>query len=154
MPNHNANTEQTLWDRSVKIKNGCWEYSPINIDGYGRMWYKNRAHPAHRLAYKFYNKCSILKNIKVCHSCDNRCCINPDHLFLGTQKDNMDDMTNKGRDRRTGEQNGSSKLTEKQVLRIRKLHKKGFLQKTLAKQFSVDKSSIGFIVNRKTWKHI
>jgi len=154
MPNHNANTKQTLWDRCSKKENGCWEYSPINKDGYGRMWYKCKVQPAHRLAYEFTNTTKISKNLKVCHSCDNRCCINPDHLFLGTQKDNLDDMVKKNRDKRVGSQNGSSKLTETDIPIIRQLRKTGLLMREIAVKFNVSSDTIRLIIAKKTWKHV
>lgn len=154
MPNHNANSQQTLWDRSIKTNSGCWEYAPTNPDGYGRFWYKNKVHPAHRLAYEFHTGNKIPKNMKVCHSCDNRCCINPEHLFLGTQKDNMDDMTKKGRDKRVGSKNGFSKLTEKDIPIIRKLRKSGLTLKSIAKEFKVGSDTIGLVISNKTWKHV
>ena len=101
------------------------------------------------------------------HKCDNPSCINPNHLFLGTAKDNFDDCRNKGRTA-TGDKNGmrlhpekvnrgskhpSSKLNEKQVLEIRKL-KNQFSHLELSKIFNISKSVVKHIIHRRSWKHI
>lgn len=134
---HNENDMNTLLERITKKENGCWIYSPTNPDGYGRMWYENKCHPAHRLSYMFHSQLPVPEDIKVCHKCDNRACVNPEHLFLGTQKDNLDDMTKKGRDRRVGSKNGFSKLKEENVPEIFKLRKQGLTCKLIAENFSV-----------------
>jgi hypothetical protein len=112
----------------------------------------------------------------VLHHCDNPPCCNPSHLFLGTYKDNSEDMVRKGRHpknktkylpsgnqhhaRRTpeimarGERNGAAVLTEKQVIEIRKKRESGVTLRALAKEYKVAKGTILFIVQRKTWKHL
>lgn len=86
-----------LLARCIKNKNGCWEWTLSRAQGYGKFMNKQRKRVmAHRESYKAFIG-EIPKGLLVCHSCDNRLCINPDHLFLGTYKDNMDDMVKKGR---------------------------------------------------------
>lgn len=113
---------------------------------------------AHRISW--FLKFGELPNPPLCilHKCDNRKCVNPDHLFIGDKKDNAVDRNQKGRGHiPKGESNGNSKLTKEQVLQIRKeycpgSHKNG--QVALAKKFGVGQRLICCIVNRIIWKHI
>jgi hypothetical protein len=111
---------------------------------------------------------SIPKGMKVLHHCDNPRCVRFSHLFLGTQKDNIDDMFAKGRNRAAsgdgsprrlhpesycGERNSSARLTQKAVQQIRRLYGRHSMPQ-LAEQFSVSTQSIWAIVHRKTWSHV
>lgn len=81
----------------VNEENGCWEWTArLDQSGYGLLCYDGGMKGAHRFSYKTYVG-EIPEGIYVCHTCDNPKCVNPSHLFLGTQQDNMDDMYNKGR---------------------------------------------------------
>jgi len=96
----------------------------------------------------------IQEGLCVLHHCDNPSCVNPEHLFLGTNQDNSDDMKQKGRQARiSGESHWKSKLTDKQVCEIRKRYspwgKGGEKSSTLAKEFGVSPSLIIYIVNNK-----
>jgi len=84
--------------KKVRIKSsGCWHFTgAINTTGYGVVGFKGKVWQAHRLSYYFHNG-AIPDGLMVLHKCDNRRCVNPDHLFLGTAKDNTQDMINKGR---------------------------------------------------------
>lgn len=96
----------------------------------------------------------IPENLFVCHHCDNRSCPNPGHLFLGTVGDNSRDAALKGRLMR-GESHVDSKLTEKDVLKIRRDYSLGGITlKTIAKEYGMCESAICFIINRVNWKHI
>ena len=95
----------------------------------------------------------------VCHTCDNPPCVNPAHLFAGTQKENMDDMWAKGRQQTyekspKGSQHGSAKLTESEVLAMREMRAAGSTYAQLVSQFHVSKTTVGEIVTRKLWRHI
>jgi HNH endonuclease len=89
----------------------------------------------------------------VCHRCDNPPCCNPSHLFLGSPKDNLDDMYRKGRQRNlVGEQRAFAKLTQTQVLEIRARYASGEKQRDLASEFNVRQPRISKIVTRKAWR--
>ncbi len=82
---------------NVKKTSGCWEWQGL-LDGrgYGAVWRQGKKHRTHRISYTFKNG-DIPKGILVCHHCDNKICVRPSHLFLGTHKDNMQDWTRKGK---------------------------------------------------------
>jgi hypothetical protein len=91
--------------------------------------------------------------MEVCHSCDNRPCVNPEHLFLGTHQDNMTDASKKGRTH-PGEQTKGAKLNDEAVRQIREAYRNGALQRELAEEYGVASSAISMIVNHNTWKHV
>lgn len=100
--------------------------------------------------------CDALDNLVVRHTCDNRICVNPSHLLLGTNKENTNDMISRGRHiegrkRVFGENTSRAKLTEKQVLEIRE---KKDTQVNLAKKYGVSRSAIKSILDRTNWSHI
>jgi hypothetical protein len=138
----------------ILLSNGCVEWTGAKAHGYGKITVKNKSYSTHRLAY-LMAKGSIPKGLFVCHSCDNRACVNPEHLWLGTHTDNMRDAISKGRKLYKGEDNPDSRLTEEQVLEIRKSYEfREVTQKELAKRFNVSRSTIQYILYRKGWKHI
>lgn len=149
--------------------NKCWNWEGYK-DRYGVFWISNKKYSSHRVAYFISNNVDPLEKL-VCHSCDNPYCCNPNHLWLGTQKENMGDMISKGRDKKaSGSANGTythperiargsrvgvSKLTEEQIVIIRKLFTTGTpSQKEVAEKFNVSGSLISLIVNKKRWKHL
>lgn len=149
--------ETRFWNKvDIRSENECWNFQGgINSTGRGIFRIgKNNIH-AHRVAWMFTYG-DIPENMQICHHCDNGKCVNPKHLFLGTQLDNMRDMIKKGRKvTRVGEDDPKSKLTEKEVLQIRRLWKQRFYsQFKIADQFSVSRSTIQAIVEKRIWKHI
>jgi hypothetical protein len=91
------NTPENIFNSTIKTPNDCWEWNKTTtIWGYGQAWYHGKRYAAHRLAFLLANG-HLPDNMNVCHSCDNRLCINPAHLFLGTHIDNMKDMKEKKR---------------------------------------------------------
>jgi len=137
-------------------KNGkCLEYRiGMNSGGYCRVKMGGRKNTssalAHRLIYEHYFG-PIPDGLFVCHTCDNRKCCNPKHLFLGTHLDNMKDMAKKGRANISwGEKSGVHKLTTKQVEAIRKDKR---TQVEIAKEYGVAKSTICMIKNRTSRKY-
>lgn len=133
----------------------CWEWRRrINIKGYGQVRAGKNMVGAHRVAFFIHNNQDPLDKF-VCHSCDNRSCVNPNHLWIGTNADNIMDCKRKGRlTPSPGSKNGFSKLTESQVLEIRRLRQDGVTSKELAEKFKTDKTNIWLIVTRKHWNHI
>lgn len=90
---------------------------------------------------------------QVCHKCDTPSCVNPAHLFVSDQAGNIEDKVHKGRQAK-GETNGSSKLSEEQVMMILQLHQNGASQKSLQEKFKVSKYTIWRIVSGNGWKHL
>jgi hypothetical protein len=167
----NRNESQFRWDdlseeeKLVKMKDNleerlikkdcCWEWKGgKDKDGYGQMQIStgNKLTKAHRVSWMVY-KGDIPKGIKVCHKCDNPPCCNPDHLFLGTTKDNSADMTLKGRSTR-GSKNATSKLKDDDIPKIRQLISLGVTLTRIAKDFGVSVSTICEISKGKRWRHI
>jgi len=137
----------------------CWDWKhKIRANGYGRFnvtGKDKKGFNASRLAYMLHHDIDHLEHdIFVCHKCDNRLCCNPNHLFLGTNKENMQDMRNKGRSAR-GERNGQAKLTDEQILSIRELWETGnYTQRKIGEMLSIAQSTVHGIVHHKRWKHI
>lgn len=147
---------KNLLERVEKSTNGCWNWVGAKAgNGYGNIVNKTYKGYAHRLFYKLY-KGEIPKGMYICHTCDNRSCVNPEHLFLGTPDDNTQDMMRKGRaNPPSGERMATSKLTTEKVLAIKKEYKSGnYTQNFLANIYGVSKSNISLIVNEKKWKHL
>lgn len=141
-----------FWSK-VQKTNNCWIWLTGKRKGYGVFCANYKTLFAHRFSWELYFG-AIPKDLHVLHKCDNRACVNPDHLFLGTQKDNINDMVEKNRQAK-GENHGESKLTEKQVLKIRELYSRDDIsQRKLAKKFKITQTMIGYIVNKQSWKHL
>jgi hypothetical protein len=144
----------------IKGPNECWEFKGANRYGYGQLKLSNsrKIIQATHVSYLISNKLdSIPKGLHVCHRCDNPPCCNPQHLFLGTAKDNSDDKINKGRNKcgpQEGQKNGNSSLTEKQVKVIIKEIKLGKTNVSIAKEFSVTHSLISAIRLGKAWVNL
>ena len=133
-------------------------YAP-NASGYpvrSNPWSIGKSILHHRFIYLLANKLHPrdINGLLVRHKCDNRMCINPEHLELGTNQDNMDDMWSRGRGRRAvGIDSGMAKVTEAIVKAMRHEYKTSTLA-TIAVKYNISKSNVAFIVNRKTWKHV
>lgn len=109
---------------------------------------------ASRVSYEIH-KGPIPEGLHVLHTCDNPPCVNPEHLYVGTQLDNSKDAMKRNRLRPSpGEKNGFSKLTNKDVFKIRKLYKEGMKPKEIVKLFNVGKPCIESIVYKRSWKHL
>jgi hypothetical protein len=127
----------------------------ISNYGYGIARLNNKPIRAHRLAYiETYGE--IPKGLLVRHRCDNRACVNPEHLELGTNKDNSEDMVQRQR-QAAGSKHGMHKLTERDIQYIREVYKPRdpvYGRQPLADYFGVDKTMITKIMARTNWKHV
>jgi len=121
----------------------------LNPDGYGALVASGRAYKVHRYAYELLMG-SIPAGLLVCHRCDNPRCVNPDHLFLGTDSDNAADKVAKGRAPR-GEQIPHAKLTEAAVIQIRS---SGQPASVLAERFGVTENHVRIVRHGRSWKHV
>lgn len=133
--------------RKFKIdgETGCWNWTAALTGGYGSF----QSGKAHRFSYRVL-KGKIPKGAHVCHSCDNKKCVNPDHLWLGTAKDNLVDAARKGRMAR-GERQWQAKLKNEDVTQIRT---NGKSSRENAEMFGISIHTVNDIRRRKTWKHV
>lgn len=153
------NLEEDLkrfWEKVPKLhEHQCWEWKASTFSGYGEFKILRRRLKAHRVSYILHYERLIPEGMFVCHSCDNKKCVNPNHLWLGTNKDNQLDNVKKGRvGSRKGEMCFTSKLTDSQVLEIRRLCSKGIKQYKIAKMFNIHPPQVSRIKNRYRWDHI
>lgn len=159
--------QNRFWQHADKPAEGCWPWKRNRYqDGYGQFSAiskdkKKRTWRAHRVAYALFNG-EIPDGLCVLHSCDNPLCIRPDHLHLGTVKQNCKEAIDRGlwwSEQRLaslprGEDKPSSKLTRAQVIELRMLHELGYGYRRLAKIFKVARTTAENIVRIKKWKHI
>lgn len=154
---HITETEKERFFAKVAEQNerGCMEWQAArNVKGYGQFSVGGRQRVATRVAYELA-KGHVPDGMLVCHTCDNPPCCNPDHLFIGTAKENQADKARKGRCApQKGSKNNNSRLHEESVKRIRELHRSGVRVTDLSRQFNVHQTTISKIVTGSTWNHI
>lgn len=148
------NTIEDFWRRvDVRGADECWGWlGQKDRRGYGRFSINGKKFLAHRIA--LHGVAKKQDKSVVCHSCDNPSCVNPSHLFVGTQADNVQDMLSKGRNRPnppSGERHHNSKLTEHEVFLIKQSRA---TQVQLAEIFGVTQANISEIRRGRTWKHV
>lgn len=132
----------------IKIYNDCWIWQAQTVfPGYGRFWLYGKNMTAHRASWLIF-KGNIPENLCICHKCDNPSCVNPEHLFLGTHKENSVDMKIKGRSK-PGEKNGCSKVIDIHRDEIINKYLQGHTQRNLAKEYKVAQSTIWKIIRKK-----
>lgn len=131
---------------------GCWYWTgTTNIVGYGRFSFEGKNHLAHRVSYLLHK--GQLNNLFVLHSCDNRLCVNPAHLCLGTQQNNVDDMFSKNRGRKmSGERHHLAKFSNQQVIEMRSLKNKMSHNK-IAKKYGASEGYGYCLLNNKIRKN-
>lgn len=132
----------------------CWEWAArLNNDGYGGFFLDSKGRMAHRVSWTIHRG-AIPPGLNVCHKCDNRKCVNPKHLFLGTNRDNTTDAMKKGRMAK-GVKSGMAKLTNEDVEEIRNAYLKEVISfKALGARFNVSEATAICVVKRRTWKHV
>lgn len=134
----------------------CWEWQgQRSARGYGRFKHKNKIiFHSHRVSYELHTG-PISDGLWVLHKCDNPPCVNPNHLFLGTHQDNMDDMIAKGRKAiLQGESHPRAKLTNPDIIEIRSLDASGLSYPEIGKRYGVSGHQIGLIVRGLSWSHV
>jgi hypothetical protein len=137
----------------------CWLWTAGKVSGYGSFRIKRKMLKSHRISWVLYNgqmphDCSY-HGICVCHRCDTPACVNPNHLFIGTQTDNIFDKEIKRRGKHPlGESHGSAKLTSSQIPEIRAIYATGVSQCDIAARFGVSQVLVSAIIRRKIWDHI
>ena len=147
-----ATSEERFWHK-VKKTDGCWEWlAHKDKDGYGNFKVKGKTVSAHRFSYELHTG-EIPQGLFVLHKCDNPSCVNPDHLFLGTHQDNMNDMVNKDRSDH-GEKVNTAKLSEMKVREIVKRFKDGLRNVDIAREYGVTRQNVRSIRLGRTWKRV
>lgn len=147
--------QQRLWEKLSTPEEGCWEWQgAVTSSGYGIIGIggrKGKLHRVHRAMYLLAYQEDPGK-YEVCHTCDNRLCARPDHLFLGTRQDNTDDMISKERQAR-GEKNGRSRFTEKDVRHMRQLREEGMPYTKIGDLYGCDRATARKVCLLR-WQHL
>jgi len=155
--------EAAFWHKVKKRNaNECWEWLAYKDQkGYGIFYTGKKNEHAHRFALELKLGRKLIKGEHSLHHCDNPGCVNPLHLFSGTNSDNVKDKMDKGRHKVgsgenavKGEHHHKAKLKNEDIIKIRKLHQEGVKATKLASKYNVDRVSIHNIVSRRTWKHL
>jgi hypothetical protein len=145
------NFENRFWNNTVSNENGCWEWQGATHKktGYGIITLDGEARTTHTVSYEQANG-AIPDGLFVLHRCNNRVCINPEHLYIGTHDDNMRDMANAGSTK--GAKNPNAVLNDSNVKEIRKLiNSKMITYADIAKRYSVKRQTIKDIALGRTW---
>lgn len=157
-----------FWSKVKVTRSGCWLWlGRTNSKGYGVFDIGRTSVLAHRVAFALGNGVAR-GDLSVCHDCDTPPCCRFDHLFEGTNVENVADSMSKGRSRgpakgrdvvppgsrKRGSEHGRATLTEGLVLRIRAEASSGVTRKALEARYGLPKSTLGYLLRRKTWRHI
>ena len=145
----------------IKVKkheNGCWEWLGGKFpQGYGLITIKRTARKAHRISYMYHNNdWNISTKELVCHKCDWKICVAPDHLFKGSHLDNFNDMIKKNRDRNLpkGKDNTSTKINEEIAIKVIELLKNQIPSPQIANSLNISKCIVDSIKYKKAWKYL
>lgn len=153
---------ERFWE-NVKKGSDCWQWQGAMM---GRGWRERKSYgiiaegapsekniPAHRLSWILHYG-PIPHGMMILHKCDNRSCVRPDHLFVGTAKDNTQDMLRKGRDGIRGSKCSWAKLLEYQIILIRRFAKEGASYSFIAEKLGIHETHVRSIIKRKFWRHV
>lgn len=151
---HNLNAHRPVLERfwlHVRKSDQCWEWTASLVDGYGLIRDGRSKVYVHRYSYQLH--CGAIPDgVHVLHTCDNRRCVRPDHLFLGTQTDNMRDMVSKGRNANVcGEANPNAKLTDADVADIRLMRAAKCSRAEVAAKHGISEGMVTLITSGKAW---
>lgn len=130
-----------------------WKAGTFNETGYGQFWMRRRPHGAHVASYKLFVG-KVPKGLMVRHKCDNRICVNPDHLEIGTHSDNMKDMIRRGRADRKGEKAHNVKLDNKTVKRIKRALRSGKRVIDIHRSMAIRIHTVSDIKHGRIWKNV
>lgn len=164
-----GNKDRTFWpnateaEKKERIKNhytkkvikkrGCWGWrGSLDKNGYPQIGAGSKKLKGHRISYEIH-KGEIPKGRQVCHTCDNPTCTNPDHLWLGSIKENNEDRIIKGRCSK-GEERPNAKLKDCDIREIRKMLKIGVSKAALARKYKISYTTVYLIEKKKTWRHV
>lgn len=135
----------------------CWNWTGAKkTSGYGNFYMNKKFVCAHRASYVLFVG-EIKEGNVICHKCDNPSCVNPEHLFSGTQKENIRDMKIKGRAMgaiKGGVFHPVSKLTNEDIVKIRARRKAGELLRIIAADFGITEGNVSYIASYKTWANV
>ena len=145
--------------KAVTVESGCLLVKPNSVYGYRYVGFGGKVRRLHRMVLENELGFELYPDQMACHRCDNRRCVNIEHLYLGDAQSNVDDMIGAGSNYSfevlRGNSSPNSKLIESDVLTIRAFYGANFLTKTdLSDVFDVSELTISDVINRKTWKHI
>lgn len=149
--------DRLLLGRRINEGTGCWEWTRGTRGKmkYGTLCVGGKNEGVHRLSAHVFHGFDLRSPMLICHSCDNPLCFNPDHLFVGTHKDNSDDKFKKGRDTYlSGEDHPNSKYSIKQVREIRRLRAKGMTLPEISKRTGVKWNTVQAVCSGHHWKNV
>ncbi len=139
------------FESKFRVTPGCWIWLKGLNKGYGQYWDGKKNRRANRFSYELYVG-PVPDHLSVCHRCDNPICVNPDHLWLGTNDANTLDRVLKGRNARVlGSAQSTAKLTDEQALEIRRA---SGMHKEIAARYGISTSNVSYIKSLKTWAHL
>lgn len=143
--------QQYIKNRCIAMDNGCWEWQKSKYAGYGRLVRDGGTWPAHGYSY-FAFIGTVPLGLQINHKCHNKGCVNPEHLYAGTQKENVRDMDRAGRrNQALGPRNGNSKITKEIAQKIFDHDGSG---RIIASKFNVSQSLVYAIKKKLIWRHI
>lgn len=148
---HGPSAQERFWAKVNKgAPNGCWEWTASRTKkGYGHFGFNGRTFIAHRFVLMMQGH-EIPEDMAVCHRCDNPPCVNPEHLFIGTNQDNVDDMVSKGRHHGRN----PAKLTPEKVLEARLRATQGESHRSIARSMGVASTTLSYAVNGTNWSWV